>query len=83
MSIRKRWRTLDRETAGRAPERYGVYELGDEDGTVLAVDWGVLRDELKTALAYDDGAKVRWKEAGSRDHARDLAEEHRRRAGLE
>ena len=77
MSLRKRWRDLDERTVGSAPERYGVYELGDDDGAVVGVDWGVLRHELKEALAYGDAAKVRWEAAASEDHARRLADEHR------
>ena len=78
MSLRKRWRELDESTVGSAPERYGVYELGDADGNVVDVDWGVLRDELKEALAYGprDAARVRWEAATSADHARRLAAEH-------
>jgi len=77
MALRKQWRDLDRSTVGRAPERYGVYELGDGEGTVVGVGWGVLRDELKEALAYGDGEQVRWEVAEHRDHARELAERHR------
>ncbi len=76
MSLRKQWRELDESAVGSAPERYGVYELGDADGNVVGVDWGVLRDELKEALAYGDAAKVRWEAAASADHARRLAAEH-------
>lgn len=83
MSLPKQWRSLDRETVARAPERYGVYEVGDADGEVLDVGWGVLRAELKSALAYAEGDQVRWEEAGSADRAEELAAEHRRRAGLE
>jgi hypothetical protein len=77
MALRKQWRDLERSTVGRAPERYGVYELGDGDGNVVGVDWGVLRDELKEALAYGDGEQVRWEVAEHRDHAQELAERHR------
>jgi len=77
MALPKQWRELDRSTVGRAPERYGVYELGDADGEVVAVDWGVLRDELKEVLAYADGEQVRWEVAEHEDHARRLAEQHR------
>jgi hypothetical protein len=78
VSLRRRWRELDRSTVGRAPERWGVYELGDDGGAVLSVGAGVLRDELKEALAYEHGAtRVRWREADSREHAERLAEEHR------
>jgi hypothetical protein len=75
VSLRKRWRDLDRSTVGSAPERWGVYELGDADGTVVDDGWGVLRDELKDALAYSRASKVRWAVADSRAHARRLAED--------
>ena len=52
MSLRKQWRPLDRSTVGAAPDAYGLYELGDSDGTSLGVGIGVLRDELKEALSY-------------------------------
>lgn len=77
MSLRKPWRELDRGTVGQAPERYGVYELGDDDGTVLELDTGVLRDELKEALAYGEATKIRWKTATSAEHAEQLLDEHR------
>lgn len=77
MSLRKQWRELSRETVGRAPARYGVYELGDENGDVVEVGAGVLRDELKSALAYGDAVKVRWEETGTEARARELATEHR------
>lgn len=79
MPLKKAWRSLERSTVGRAPDRYGVYELGDEDGRVLEVGTGVLPDELKTALAYGNAAKVRWKTTQTRDRAAELAEEHRQR----
>jgi len=78
MSLRKQWRALDRTTVGRAPERWGVYELGDDEGTVLSVGSGVLKDELKNALAYGDAAKVRWTETTTRERARELEAEHRK-----
>ncbi|HKL29219.1 MAG TPA: hypothetical protein VJ898_08115 [Natrialbaceae archaeon] len=81
MPLKKAWHPLDRSTVGRAPDRYGVYELGDEDGTVLAVETGVLPDELKTVLAYGDAAKVRWEATQTREQAEELADEHRRRLG--
>lgn len=77
MSLRKPWRPLDRSTVGAAPDAYGVYELGDGDGNSLGVDVGVLRDDLKEALAYGDAAKVRWVKATSRAHAERLVEDHR------
>jgi hypothetical protein len=75
VSLRTRWRDLDRSTVGRAPERWGVYELGDADRTVVDTGSGVLRDELKEALAYGSAEKVRWQEADSREHAERLHEE--------
>ncbi|WP_049920319.1 DUF7508 domain-containing protein [Halobiforma nitratireducens] len=79
MPLQKPWNDLDRETVSSAPDRPGVYELGDADGTVHSVDHGVLRDELKTALAYGDAERVRWSEAHTLERARELAEEHRDR----
>lgn len=79
MPLRKPWRDLDRSTVSRAPDRPGVYELGDGSGTILAVDSGVLRDELKTALAYGDGETVRWEEAHTLEAADEQAAEHRAR----
>ena len=79
MPLAKHWKTLSRSNVGSAPERYGVYELGDEDGTILEVGSGVLRDELKNALAYGDAAQVRWEDAPSAERARELAESHRQR----
>ncbi|MFC6988451.1 hypothetical protein ACFQJD_06520 [Haloplanus sp. GCM10025708] len=77
MSLRKRWQELDRSTVANAPDRYGVYELGDESGETVEIDAGVLRDELKEALAYGDASKVRWTTATSRKHAERLLAEHR------
>lgn len=77
MSLRKQWRDLDRATVARAPDRYGMYELGNEDGTVVDRGAGVLRDDLKETLAYGDAAKVRWTEATSKAHAERLLAEHR------
>ena len=42
MALAKQWRPLERKTVGHAPERYGYYEIGDDDGTVVDRDWGVL-----------------------------------------
>lgn len=82
MSLPKQWKSLERKTIGSAPERYGVYELGDEDGEILEVCWGVLRDELKDALAYGKGDQVRWEACQTKAQAQELAAEHRERAGL-
>lgn len=78
MPLQKPWKPMDRETIGSVPDRYGVYELGDGDGTVIAVDHGALRDSLKEALAYGDGETVRWTVTQSKQQAESLAEEHRR-----
>ena len=81
MPLSKRWEELNRRTVGSAPEQYGVYELG-ADGEVLEVGWGVLRDELKDALAYGSGGEVRWETCQTKAEAKELAAEHRERAGL-
>ena len=81
MPLRKGWRDLDRKTVASAPDRPGVYELGDADGTVLAVESGALRDELKSALAYGDGERVRWEETHTLERAAELAADHRDRLG--
>ncbi|WP_135852682.1 DUF7508 domain-containing protein [Halorussus salinus] len=81
MPLPKRWQTLNRPTVGSAPEQYGVYELGEE-GEVVEVGWGVLRDELKDALAYGSGDEVRWETCQTKAEAKELAAEHRERAGL-
>ncbi|ELZ82149.1 hypothetical protein C455_03029 [Haloferax larsenii JCM 13917] len=74
--LRKRWQPLDKPTIGKAPEAYGYYELGDTDGTLVGRGVGVLRDELKEALAYGDGEQVRWERATSLEHAERIAAEH-------
>ncbi|QLD87535.1 hypothetical protein HWV07_00185 [Natronomonas salina] len=79
MPLKKAWEPLERATVGKAPDRYGIYELGDADGTVLAVEHGPLRDSLKEALAYGDGERVRWKATQNREQAERLVEEHRER----
>ncbi|AXR77531.1 DUF7508 domain-containing protein [Natrarchaeobaculum sulfurireducens] len=79
MALQKPWQDLERETVARAPDRPGVYELGDGSGTVLSIEHGVLRDELKTALAYGDADRVRWTETHTLEQARELAAEHRGR----
>ena len=79
MPLRKPWRDLDRSTVARAPDRPGVYELSDDDGGVHTVGAGVIRDELKTALAYGDGDRVRWEETHTFERAEELASEHRER----
>jgi hypothetical protein len=75
MSLRKRWRSLDRETIAAVPDRYGVYELGDEEGNVVDAGAGLLPDELREAFAYGDATSVRWREATSKEHAERLLED--------
>lgn len=79
MPLSRRWRPLSRETVGSIPDRYGVYELGDDAGEVLAVESGPLRDELKEALAYGDASQVRWEITQNREEAERLVREHRER----
>lgn len=81
MPLTKRWQSLDRGTVGQAPERWGMYELGT-DGEIEKIDTGVLRDDLKTELAYSGAEQVRWEACQSREHAEKVAAEHRERAGL-
>jgi hypothetical protein len=78
MPLAKGWRDLDRTTVARAPERYGVYELGRDDA-VVEVGSGMLRDELKSALSYGEGDQVRWEVTHSRAAAEAAAEDHRNR----
>ncbi|WP_339106420.1 hypothetical protein [Haloterrigena salinisoli] len=79
MPLQKPWRDLGRDAVSSAPDRPGVYEFGDSSGNVRAVDHGVLRDELKTALAYGDADRVRWTETHTLEQARELAADHRER----
>jgi hypothetical protein len=79
MPLKKAWEPLERATVGKAPDRYGVYELGDGEGNVVAIDHGPLRDSLKEALAYGDGETVRWEATQNREQAEQLAENHRDR----
>ena len=81
MPLKKAWEPLDRSTIGTVPDRYGVYELGDDTGTILAVDHGPLRSELKEALAYGDASHVRWQTTQNREAAERLVETHRERLG--
>jgi hypothetical protein len=77
VSLRKPWKPLTKATLQEVPDRYGVYELGDDDGESLGVDAGPLQDDLKEALAYGDGSRVRWQVATSREHAESMLDEHR------
>lgn len=77
MSLKKPWKPLDRRTVASAPDRYGVYELGTDNGESIGVSTGVLADDLREAFAYGDARKVRWIVANSKEHAERLLEEHR------
>ncbi|MDZ7729884.1 MAG: hypothetical protein U5K37_01040 [Natrialbaceae archaeon] len=79
MPLRHPWRDLERATVREAPPRPGVYEIADTSGSIVSVGSGVLRDELKTALAYGDGEQIRWTETHTLDQAESLAAEHRER----
>lgn len=79
MPLRTQWRDLDRAAARAAPNRYGVVEYGTSDGDVLAVETGMLKDELKSAVGYRDAAAVRWKETQTKAQAEELAAKHRDR----
>lgn len=81
MPLNNAWEPLDRSTIGSVPDRYGVYELGDDTGTILAVDHGPLRSELKEVLAYGDASRVRWQTTQNREAAERLVETHRERLG--
>jgi hypothetical protein len=76
VSLPKPWRELDRSTIGAVPDRYGVYELGDQDGTSLGLETGPLQAELKEELSYGDAHQVRWLTAESPRHAERLLEKH-------
>ncbi|MFC7114726.1 hypothetical protein ACFQH2_06785 [Natronoarchaeum sp. GCM10025703] len=79
MPLRTQWRDLDREAARAAPNRYGLIEYGTADSDVLAVETGMLKDELKSAVGYRDADAVRWKETQTKEQAESLAAEHRER----
>ncbi len=79
MPLRTQWRDLDRGTARAAPNRYGVVEYGSADGEVLAVETGMLKDELKSAVGYRDADTVRWKATQTKAQAEELAADHRAR----
>lgn len=75
MSLRKRWRPLERATVGSVPDAYGVAEFGDDDGNVVGAVAGYLPDELREELSYGDATRVRWKRAQSAAHAERLLDE--------
>jgi hypothetical protein len=79
MPLKKGWQALNRSTICSVPDRYGIYELGDDDGTVISIEHGPLRAELKEALAYSDGDRVRWRTTQNRMEAERVAEKHRDR----
>lgn len=79
MPLQTHWRNLDRQAARGAPDRPGVIEYGDERGTVVGVEAGVIRDSVKSALAYGDGAQVRWETTHTVERAEELAATHRER----
>lgn len=82
MPLRRPWEPLERETLRSVPDRYGIYELADDDGEITVIDHGPLRDAIKEALAYDaSAAAVRYEVTPNREAARRLVDEHRERLG--
>lgn len=80
MPLRVGWEPLEREVLTGVPARYGIYELGDADGTILVVDHGPLRDAIKEALAYHgEATQVRYRVTAHREEAEALVDEHRAR----
>jgi len=79
MPLAKQWRDLDRSAVRDAPNRYGVAEFGDADGEAVAVESGMLRDVVKSALSYRSDPNVRWETTQTKAQAADLADEHRER----
>ena len=79
MPLAKQWRDLDRSAVRDAPNRYGVAEFGDADGEAVAVESGMLRDVVKSALSYRSDPNVRWETTQTKAQAVDLADEHRER----
>ena len=78
MPLEKPWRELTRSTVARAPDDPGVYELGS-NGTVLTLEHGIIKADLKSALLYSDATQVRWERTNTPEQAADLYETHRRR----
>ena len=79
MPLRTHWRDLERSAAREAPDRPGVIEFGDGDGAVQSVTAGVVRDEVKSALAYGDAERVRWTTTHTLETAHERASNHRER----
>lgn len=80
MPLRQPWEPLERETLRSIPDRYGIYELADDEGTIIAIDHGPLRDAIKEAMSYDEtAASVRYRVTPHREAAVALVEEHRGR----
>lgn len=79
MPLSRPWEALDRDTLRGVPDRYGMYELATEEGAIIAIDHGPLRDALKEALAYGDADKVRYRVTPHREAAERLVAEHRDR----
>lgn len=84
MPLTRPWEPLERSTLSSVPDRYGIYELGDDGGTILVVDHGALRDAIKEALSYHPAATmVRYQITAHRREAEHLVAEHRSRLSSE
>jgi hypothetical protein len=79
MPLARPWQPLERSTIESVSDRYGIYEIVDEDGSIIAIEHGPLRDELKEALAYGGGKRVRWQSTQDRNEAERLVDTHRDR----
>lgn len=80
MPLKRPWHDLEESVLREVPDRYGVYELGTADGTVIEVDHGPLRDAIKDAIAYHPEAEsVRFVVTPNRPAAVSKVESHRER----
>lgn len=80
MPLQRPWEPLERDTVVSVPDRYGIYELADEEGSIIHIDHGPLRDALKEALSYHpEASQVRYRITAHRPAAEQLVAEHRDR----
>ena len=80
MPMRRAWKPLERDILRGIPDRYGVYEFGDDEGAVIDIGHGPLRDVIKEALAYrDDVTQVRYEITPTKRAAEKKAAAHTRR----
>lgn len=80
MPLSRPWQPLERSVLRGVPDRYGIYELADGEGRIVRIDHGPLRDAIKEALAYGEGAsQVRYRVMPNKRAARRAVDEHRER----